>query len=257
MANTSENYVQLNIVEVSRAELLLPACEVLQIIDGAKRTGFSLDVDGYKDVYMTIPWCAERDDTNDRVKLIFEFSGSCESFENWLDDVSTQFQIGCSHICIAVRPSVLQLKKNNPNPNKWFNKEWPVVKNFPANIASGYSQISDNRIGTVCLEVNCALASDDIGCLCSKILDEFPDIRLNEIAQGHEHAVSPDDDSPGARAEMTQATARLLFDVGAIEKSEYFALFSLIESLHSFIVPVARIFEKPMNVQAKNELWGI
>lgn len=56
---------------------------------------------------------------------------------------------------------------------------------------------------------------------------------------------------------MNQAAARLLFGISALPETEYHAVFELIESMHSFIVPVMRILTEPAAINDKDFLWGL
>lgn len=248
----SPEYIELNIVTVNRAELILPTSKVTSFLCEADNRGFLRQVDDYDDIYIILPWTAQKRGMEEFVKLIFEFTGALDDFQAWLDDAVANFEAIFYYVAAAKRGSIWQLKKPNPNPNKWFNKQWPATLDFPTNMVNAFRLLNTERIGPICLEVNCPLSTDDLGLLCASFLESFPMTRLIQVAQGHEHAIDP-----AAGNEMYLATTRLLFDVSAVPENNYHALFTRIETMHSFIVPVMRVFSEPPEVLAEDFQWGL
>ena len=249
---TNTKYIELNVVTVNRAELILPASKAASFLCEADNRGFMRQVDNYDDIYIILPWTAQRKDLKEFVKLVFEFTGALDDFRAWLDDAVVRFEAVFYYVAAAKRGSIRQLKTPNPNPNKWFNKQWPATLDFPTNMANAFLLLDTERIGPICLEVNCPLSTDDLGLLCAGIRESFPMTRLIQVAQGHEHAIDP-----VARNEMYLAATRLLFDVSAVPENDYHALFSRIETMHSFIVPVMRVFPEPPEMLAEGFQWGL
>jgi len=188
---SNTKYIELNVVTVNRAELVLPTSKVTSFLCEADNRGFLRLVDDYDNVYIILPWTARKKGMEEFVKLIFEFTGALNDFQAWLDNSGTRFEAIFFYVVAAKRGSVRQLKTPNPNPNKWFNKSWPVTRNFPTNMANAFRLLNTERIGPICLEVNCPLSTDDLGHLCAGILESFPMTRLIQVAQGHEHAIDP------------------------------------------------------------------
>ena len=249
-ANTK--YIELSILTVNRAELILPVSKATPFLCEADNRGFLRQVDDYDDIYIILPWTAQKKGMEEFVKLIFEFTGVLDDFQAWLDDAVARFEAIFYYVAAAKRGSIRQLKTPNPNPNKWFNKQWPVTLDFPTNMLNAFRLLNSERIGPICLEVNCPLSTDDLGLLYASFIENFPMMRLIQVAQGHEHAIDP-----AAGNEMYLATARLLFDVSAVPENDYHALFTWIESMHSFIVPVMRIFSEPPEMPTKGFQWGL
>ena len=243
---------EVSVVTVNRAEVILPAPSLSAFLSESLDNGFVRRVDQYEDVFLIIPWTAKKESLVDQVKLIFEFSGEGHDFCAWLKNSAIRLGVEYQHVCVAKRGAIRARQTPDLNPGKWPNKQWPVTKDYPSNLAGAFPFLHSERIGSTCLEVNCPLSTDDLGQMCSDLLESFPLMRLVEISQGVEHAIDP-----AAGKEMNFATARLLFDISALPENDYLSIFTRIESIHSFIVPVMRIFTEPPEGKLKRIQWGL
>ncbi len=250
----NENFTnsKLKVVPVNRTELILPESSLSTFLLESYNNGFTRRSDSYDDVYLVLPWTAQKENLGDYVKLVFEFSGNQDDFEAWLKKAAIPFGIIFHNITTARRVSIGSVQKPGPNPNKWSNKKWPATRDYPTNLANAFRYLNSKRVGSKCLEVNCPLSTDDLGQMCASILESFPKMRLVEISQGYEHAIYSK-----AGTEMNLATARLLFDISDFQERDYHAIFANVESIHSFIVPVMRIFSEPSVNKLKNVQWGL
>lgn len=246
------DYVELSIITVNRAELILPNANLPSFVLESHKNGFLRSINDYDDVFLVLPWTAQKKSIVEFVKIVFEFSGTRRDFRAWLGNSTVGKDIIFCYVTTAKRGSIHQLKTPNPNPNKWFNKLWPVTNNYPTNLAKAFQLLRAKRIGPICLEVNCPMSTDDLGLLCTCLLEPFPMITLIEIAQGYENAIGP-----ATGNEMNLATVRLLFDISAIHENDYPTIFTKIESMHSFIVPVMRIFTESPGQQSERFQWGL